>query len=282
MEKFSYKGGLEKLYDNLSERERSLVASFPELSKEESSCMVEDLMACGFVKCPSGIITMGLDQGLKCSIEGKRANETPQRQFELDSFYISTTTVANLAFEGFDPHHSRTTTAKSDNSPATCISYGRAISYVIWLNNLTGMRFSLPTEPQIVKAAAPEGWHYPYQKNGRPVRQSENVYKSYPNLYPDRELGSTLEVDDQRVPTNYLGLYHPTGNVSVFTLGHYRTEGHWGAISNGAYVIVFGGNFRTCPFGTRVATRGILDVSAVVDTVGIRLVHPDPENYVQK
>jgi formylglycine-generating enzyme required for sulfatase activity len=282
MERLDYRHEVENIFQNLSEREQSLLLPLPELSKEESTRMVENLEACGFVKCPGGVVEMGLEQGLKCSIEGKRANETPQRELEVDSFYVSKTTVSNLAFEAFDGAHSRTFTSKNDKSPVTCVSYGRAISYAIWLNGLTGMRFSLPTEPQIVKAAAPEGWQYPYQLEGRPVRQSENVFKSYPEFYPEGEMGATLEVDDARVPTNYLGLSHSTGNVSVFTLGHYRTEGHWGAASDGAYSVVFGGNFRTCPFGSRVATRGIIDISAGVDTIGIRLVHPDPENYVRK
>ncbi len=266
----------------LSKRESSFFDPLLETSRDEAVCKVEALEFAGFVRCPGGVVSMGLRMGLKCTIEGKRSNETPERQFELESFYVSKTTVTNVDFEKFDPDHSRTITSDKDRSPVTCITYGRAISYVIWLNNQTGMNYSLPIEPQLVKASAPEGWKYSFQENGRPVRRAENMYKSYPSLYPEGELGAALEVDDSRVPTNHLGLYHATGNVSVFTLGHFKTEGHWGSVSDGVYTVIFGGNFRTCPFGARVATRGILDVAGITDTVGIRLVHPDPSSYVKK
>jgi len=271
-----------RVISGLSEREAIFFKPLPETTEEEALKTIETLESNEFVKCPGGLVLMGVEQGLHCTIEGKRANETPQRHLEIESFYISKTTVTNKQFEEFDPKHARTLTSSKDNSPVTCITYGRAISYVTWLNEKTGMHFSLPIEPQLIKAAAPYGWEYSYQKTGHPIREAENVYKSYLELYPNGELGSTLEVNDPRVPTNHLGLHHVSGNVSIFTLGHYQTEGHWGAASDGAYTVVFGGNFRTCPHGSRIVTRGIIDVAAVVDTVGIRLVHADPMNYVKK
>ena len=273
---------LERVISGLSEREARFFKPIPETTEEEALKTIEILESIGFVRCPLGLVSMGVEKGLKCTIEGKRANETPVRQLDLESFFVSKTTVTNTQFEEFDPNHARTLTSSKDASPVTCITYGHAISYAIWVNDKTGMNFSLPIEPQLVKAAAPDGWEYSYQEDGRPIREAENVYKSYPHLYPEGELGSTLEVNDPRVPINYLGLHHSSGNVSVYTLGHYRTEGHWGAASDGAYVVVFGGNFRTCPHGSRIVTRGIIDVAAVMDTVGIRLVHPDPMNYVKK
>jgi len=265
---------------NLSVRESAL-KQVPIYSPEKATEIKQYLTQNGFVKCEDGVATMGADVGLRCSIEGRRSNETPQRQIPIHSFYISRTTVTNLQFEKFDKRHRRTNTSTRDNQPVTCISYGRAISYVVWLNNQTGMNFSLPTEPQLVRALAPDGWHYPYKKDGKPERRGQNVFNSYPELYPKEEAGATLDVDDSTVPLNHLSIYHPTGNVSVFTLGHYTAEGHWGASSDGAYTILMGGNFRTCPYGTRILGRGIADIAAITDVTGIRLAHPDPDNYVK-
>jgi hypothetical protein len=105
--------------------------------------------------------------------------------------------------------------------------------------------------------------------------------KAFVGAYPKEEVGATLEVDDMRVPENFLGLKHASGNVSVFTLGHYPTQGHWGSVTDGSYTVVVGGNFRLCPFGSRTVTRGIMDVTGIVDTVGIRLVHPDPDLFLE-
>jgi formylglycine-generating enzyme required for sulfatase activity len=220
---------------------------------------------------------MGANEGLPCSIEGERSNETPVRVVEVPPFYISKNTVTNIEFEEFDKRHSRTNTSRGDRNPVTCLTYGRAISYILWLNERTGLSFRLPTEPEYVAAVAPYGWQFPYKENGHPSRKSQNHFRAFPELYPDGELGSTVQVDDPIVPPNYLGLNHPTGNVSIFSFGHYSTEGHWGANSDGSYVVILGGNFRLCPFSTRSLSRGILDVTGVADTVGIRLVHPDPE-----
>lgn len=280
MERLDYRKDFERNLSNLSEREKKIVEDPSLMSEPEAERMIERLKGLGFVRCPGGLVAMGLDRGLRCTIEGNRQNEVPEREYEIEPFFISKITVTNKEYEKFDERHSRTPTSQGNKHPVTCVSYGRAISYLLWLNEKTGMNFSLPTEPQIVKASAPKGWRYPYKEDGAPVRKAENVYRSYPGLYPEEVLSSTLEVDDPRVEQNYLGLHHATGNVSVFTLGHYRAEGHWGASSDGAYTVVFGGNFRTCPFGSRTVSRGIVDVSAVVDTIGIRLVHPDPANYV--
>jgi len=246
-------------------------------SPKEAKEIVERLEEMNFVRCPGGSVIMGKDRGIKCNIEGHRLNETPQRRIiNIEPFYVAKFTVTNAEWEKFDPNHRRTITSSKDKSPVTCISYRRALRYIIWLNEQTGMNFCLPTEPQIVLAYAPEGWEYSYKKSGGPERHIQNVFRSFPEAYPEGEAGSTLEVDDPRVPVNYLGIHHAGGNVSVFTLGHYQAPGHWGANSDGCYVVVYGGNFRLCHFSTRTVARGIVDITAVGDTLGIRLVHPDP------
>jgi len=278
IERRNYHQDLERQMASLSKKERRLVDLPLEISDlAEAQRMKKLLKDLNFIRCPDGWVQLGKERGLRCTIEGQRANETPVREYELEPFYIAIYTVTNAEYERFDSRHTRTNTTQKDKSPVTCVTYGRAIGYALWLSEQTGLSFCLPTEPQWVKAVTPFGWEYPHKREGKPDRSAQNVYRAFPTQYPEGETGATLEVDSDAVPPNHLGLHHPTGNVSVYTLGHYQTEGHWGATSDGAYTVVVGGNFRLCPYGTRSLTRGILDVTAIVDTVGIRLVHPDPE-----
>ncbi len=266
--------------EGLSDKEKALLRLPSRLKTPEDAQEIKELLlSLDFVRCEGGPTLMGQETGLPCTIEGQRKNETPQREFDVPPFYISKNTVTNAEYELHDPRHSRTNTSKGDRNPVTCMTYGRAIGFALWLNEQTGLAFSLPTEPQYVAAAAPYGWQFPHKPDGIPDRHVQNNYKAYVDAYPEGEIGSSLEVDDPRVPENYLGLKHASGNVSIFTLGHYSTPGHWGSESDGSYVVVVGGNFRLCPFGTRTITRGIIDVTGIFDTVGIRLVHPDP-NYL--
>lgn len=206
----------------LSDKEKALLC-FPErLKAQEDAVEIKELLlSLDFVRCEGGPTLMGQDEGLPCSIEGQRYNETPRREFEVPPFYISKYAVTNAEFEMFDPRHSRTNTSRGDKNPVTCITYGRAIGYALWLNKQTDLVFSLPTEPQYVAAAAPYGWKYPHKPDGLPDRHVQNNYMAFVEAYPEGEIGSTLEVNDHRVPNNYLGLKHASGNVSIFTLGHY-------------------------------------------------------------
>jgi hypothetical protein len=278
-----YEGDFRKMLEGLSDREKKLAEEPPKLTQEKADRIKEILIEKGFVRCPEGPVLLGQEKGLFCTIEGSRENETPPRIYYLESFYICKNTVTNSEFEEFDSRHSRTPTSQGDKNPVTCISYGRAVSYALWLNEKTGLYFCLPTEPQLIKALAPFGWEYPYQETGKPKRGEQNVYNSFPDRYPEKLSASTMEVDDTSVNPNYLGINHATGNVSVFTFGHYIAQpGHWGSKTDGAYTIAIGGNFRLCPYSTRTVTRGIIDITGVADTVGIRLVHPDPDNYVER
>lgn len=207
-------------------------------------------------------------------------NETPAHQIYVPPFYVAQHTVKNTEFELFDEKHTRPSTSPLDTCPVTCVSYGRAISYVDWLNAQTSMHFSLPNEAQFTAYTAPIGWKFPYQESGKPSRKIENVYGAYTNPYPG-DFTAAVEVDNEDAQPNHLGIFHAGGNVSVFTLGHYHAEGHWGFNSDGAYAVIRGGNFRTCPYGARTVSRGVLDIAAITDTVGIRLVHPDPYHHLQ-
>lgn len=264
----------------LSWREQQLLRPLELSSTQEAHKIAEDLIEQGFVLCSPSKVQMGEDKGLPCKLEGSRANETPIREISnIPSFYVSKCTVTNEEFEQFDPGHKRPSTSPGDRHPVTCLTYGKAISYCMWLNKRSGLNFRLPTEPEYVAFAAPELWKYPYQQDGKPIKGKQNSFKAFDKEYGDE--GGTLPVDSTEVPTNHLGLHHATGNVSIFALGHTRNPGgQWGSATDGAYSIALGGGFRQCDYGGRVVTRGLFDVTAIVDTVGIRLVHPNPLCFI--
>mgnify|MGYP001589555343 CR=1 FL=1 len=272
----NYQHYYEQLVSSLSSREKRMLSTLDVDGAMRPNEIISKLEQEGFATFPGGTVLMGTDKGLVSTLERRRENEMPPRYFKLPSFYVSRTLVSNHDFERFDQRRVRPGIAPYDNSPVTCISYGRAVSYVNWLNRETGLGFRLPTEPEMVAIMAPAGWEYSYQDQGEPQRRAENVSFAYPDLYPEGEKLATLPVDCKEIPSNFLGIIHPSGNLSVFTLGMYPAPGHWGALTDGMYAVVVGGNFRQCPYSARVYTRGILDVAAVGDTVGIRLVHPDP------
>lgn len=273
-----YNETLKEVALSFSEKEFALVNAQDELPERFDAEAIKDkLLARGFIRVEECTVIMGAEEGLPCSIEWQRLNETPRREIHVPPYYISKYTVTNEEYEKFDKRHSRTHTSSGDRNPVTCLTYGKAIGYALWLNEQTGLAFSLPTEPQYVAAATPIGWQYTTHESGHPYRKTQNHFRAFPEKYPDGELGATLPVDDPTVEPNHLGIHHATGNVSIFSLGHYPTPGHWGSTSDGSYVIVLGGNFRLCPLGTRSITRGVQDVTGIADTVGIRLVHPDPE-----
>lgn len=266
---------------NLSEKENATLKPPKSLLEgADVAAIREKLTESGFVRVEGGYVIMGADEGLPCSIEGERLNETPKREIFVPPFYISKFTVTNEEYEQFDKRHTRTHTSAGDRNPVTCVTYGKAIGYASWLSEQTGLAFSLPTEPQYVASATPIGWQYTTHESGLPHRKTQNHFRAFPEKYPEGESGSSLVVDDPSVAPNHLGIHHATGNVSVFSFGHYPTPGHWGSASDGSYVIVLGGNFRLCPFGTRSITRGVQDVTGIADTVGIRLVHPDPDHLL--
>ncbi len=276
-----YRKEFESFSRSLNWREKSLVESMGIYNQKDAENAVDLLTTKGFVLCNPSKVLMGNEKGMPCRIEESRLNETPQRLItNVPSFYASKFTVTNKEFELFDKQHRRPATSPDDDSPVTCITYGKAISYCLWLNQETGLKFRLPTEPEYVAFSAPEGWAFPYQASGKPIQGKQNSFMAFveDNSISD---GGTLPVNSELVPENYLGIKHATGNVSVFSFGHFRQNfGQWGSSSDGAYTVILGGGFRQCDYGGRVVTRGLIDVSSIIDSVGIRLVHPNPFSFL--
>ncbi|MDP3052944.1 MAG: SUMF1/EgtB/PvdO family nonheme iron enzyme [bacterium] len=216
----------------------------------------------GFVFTEDGRVRLGTEKPLPCRLEGYRKNETPIREFDIEPFWISKFCATNLEYEKYDPKHRRPITSRNDKHPVTEITYMNAISYAGWLSKQTGVNFDLPTEQQWVFAAAPFGYEYPWGMSYS--RNQAHVFT------PDLE--GTLEADDARFGTNWLGLYHIGGNIQEFVLGTAYAPGTNGALVDGMYCIIKGGDWSHCPRSAGIHRRGIVDVAGRGPTLGFRLV----------
>ena len=243
-----------------------------EILKESRTCEIEKkqeiLKILEFVDIPGGVIQLGTVHPLRCTLEGKRWNETPVRQIEVAPFSLCKFKVTNELYEIINPEHRRTPQSLENDMPVVDIMYGEALTFCRKLNERTGMLFRLPTEPEWVFAAAPTGWEFPYQENARDPRED------WGHVYGDGQEHGVVSVGDSRWESNQFGLDQMGHNVSELTFGHYRTStGNWGAQDDGMYCIAKGGNYGHCSFSAGVNRRLIVDVSDRNPRIGIRLAH---------
>ncbi len=245
--------------------ERNSFVLEPGLSSRERK--LQTLRSADFIKTEGGPIQIGSDKPLVCRLEKKRWNETPVRQLEVKPFWICKIKISNAFFEMFNPKHQRAPQSLKDNMPVVDVTYAEALRFCKTLNKKTNMDFRLPTEPEWMFAAAPSGWYFPYQPGVNPNTTMAHTYGD------GQEHGCAPILDD-RWETNYLGLDQMGHNVGEFTLGHYRTsQGQWGALDDGMYCIVKGGDWGHCSFSPRVNRRSIYDVADRNPRVGFRLAH---------
>lgn len=253
---------------------RERASEFVDLSSFDSSVSEslersEILRKFGFVRVVGGETTIGSDTPLVCRLEGRRLNETPIRSVEVASFWIAQTKVTNSLFELFLPTHVRPPQSLQDDNPVVDVTYSEALRFCQFLNRRTRMSFRLPSEPEWVRAAAPDGWWLPYSPDTTP-----DLTKAH--TFGDGHEHGCAPVLDPRWEENHLGLDQMGHNTGEFTFGHYRIpQGQWGAFDDGMYCIVKGGDWGHCAYSPRVNRRSIFDVADRNPRIGFRLAHDD-------
>lgn len=218
------------------------------------------------VEIPGGEVVLGTESPLRCTLEGRRWNETPVRSTEVEAFRISKFKITNAVWESLMPGHIRCPQSLEDDMPVVEVMYGEVLTFCKTLSELTGMGFRLPTETEWMLATAPSGWEYSYQEGAK----NPQIDKGH--VHGDGHEHGAVRVGDSRWGLNHNGLDQMGHNVSEFVFGHHRiSEGTNGAVDDGMYAIAKGGNYGHCPYTSGVNRRIIVDVADRNTRIGFRL-----------
>ncbi len=145
-----------------------------------------------------GTFTMGATKEMKKPAD----NEKPTHQVTLSNYYIGETEVTQALWKAV--MGSNPSKFKGDDLPVECVSWNDCQTFINKLNELTGQRFSLPTEAEWEFAA----------RGGNQSRHTQ--YSGSDNIdevawYRENSGGQTHPVKTKK--PNELGLYDMTGNV---------------------------------------------------------------------
>ncbi len=220
----------------------------------------------GFVYFAGGKVRMGTTKPLPCGFEGHRHNETPVREIEIAPFWIARTKVTNAEWEAQKSGHRRTLEGSGDRHPVTDVNYAEALNYCNRLNRRYGLKLSLPTEPEWMFAASPEGLEFPW--GNEPDTTKGHTHGDGTNEW-------LVEVDDPRWPPTKEGLHQINHNASEMTLGTRVaiTGGALDAENDGMYFIAKGGNYGHCKWSPGIQRRSLMDIADRNPRVGFRLAH---------
>ena len=255
---------------------------------------------------PGGAFMMGSPEGEPF----RRSDEGPVREVEVDSFYMAIVEVTwdeYLAFYAMTSAEGRSTDTEGSrllssevdaisgatppygqpdqgwglgSRPAITITYHAAETYCMWLSQVTGKSYRLPTEAEWEYAARGgttgpyffEGDPLKYERQGLRGRLTGNdttVINSYV-IYTANSRSRTAE--SSVVRANPFGLKNMLGNVAEFCSDWYSEDAYSaypdGVIRNpagpdeGTEKVIRGGSFRDGADRVRVAARAATQTEA--------------------
>jgi formylglycine-generating enzyme len=255
---------------------------------------------------PGGTFMMGSPE----SEPFRRSDEGPVREVEVDSFYMAVVEVTwdeYLAFYAMTSAEGRSTDTEGSrllssevdaisgatppygqpdqgwglgSRPAITITYHAAETYCMWLSQVTGKSYRLPTEAEW-EYAARGGTTGPYFFDGDPLKYERQglrgrlagndttVINSYV-IYAANSRSRTAE--SSVVRANPFGLKNMLGNVAEFCSDWYSEDAYSaypdGIIRNpagpddGTEKVIRGGSFRDGADRVRVAARAATQTEA--------------------
>ena len=196
-------------------------------------------------------------------------NEKPAHQVTLSSYCIGETEVTQalwVAVMGDNPSIFTGNLMR----PVECVSWDDCQEFIARLNELTGLKFRLPTEAEWEYAARGGNKSQGYKYAGS---NTINEVAWYCYNVPSQS-GDTQPVATKR--PNELGLYDMSGNVSEWCqdfFGSYSSEPQTNPTgpSSGYYVVVRGGCWFFYAQNCRVSYRQNGSPLIAADTLGFRL-----------
>ena len=195
-----------------------------------------------------------------------QSDESPVHSVTLDSYYIAETEVTQAqwyAVMGTNPSY-----RSGDNRPVEYVSWEEANEFCKKLSELTGKRYTLPTEAQ---------WEYA----ARGGNKSKGYKYSGSNTIGDvawyyNNSGNATHSVKQKQP-NELGLYDMSGNVCEWCsdwYGSYSSSSQTNPTgpSSGSYREFRGGSWCSYAWVCRVSNRDDTNPSGRGSDLGFRLV----------
>ena len=210
------------------------------------------------IKVEGGSFQMGSEENYAFE------NEGPVHLEKVASFWIGKYEVTQKLWEavmGNNPSY-----FKGENQPVTYVSWNDCNEFIQKLNDITGLRFRLPTEIEWEFAA-----HGGNKSQGFRISGGTPEFVAW---YKDNSGGRTHDVGTTMLG-NELNIYDMAGNVKEWTSTEYTSyttsKFSGNTYKDGPYYYFRGGSFKDHPRWLRITLRNYENPDSQSDDLGLRL-----------